>query len=51
MEQQNHKTTDKCACTKSIKSLEKEIKELKTQLNALESEIKTFRKVLRGRGV
>ena len=50
MEQQNNKSTDKCTCTKSIKSLEKEIKELKLQLNALNNEIKTIRKAFKGRG-
>ena len=52
MELQNqHKTTDKCNCTKSVKALKKEIESLKKELNALNNEIKTIRKALKGRGV
>jgi predicted RNase H-like nuclease (RuvC/YqgF family) len=50
-EQQNNnekKTNEKCQCTKKIMALDKQVKELKTELEAQKRRIETLIKVLKG---
>ena len=49
--QNQQKTTDKCACSKPLKSLEKKIDTLEKGMNDIMRQIEILKKALRGKGV